>query len=405
MHIVISGMFWDQPAVGSGQYLHGLLDALPRVGPEHRYTVLLPQYRGPTRPRRDAPGGGSGAPGAEVPARGTGDRAPEREGVAFRPVRTPFDGRSANLAKLWFEQFCVPFAAARLKADVLHVPYFAPPRWSPAPLVATVLDIIPLRLPEYRARGLVRAYMALVARTARSAGQVIAISEHSWGEIVATLGVPPERVTTTPLAAGRQFRPQDPVRAAETAARYGLEAPFVYYVGGLDARKNVPLLIRAFAQMRRAGGPQAVLAIAGRALGGDRRLFPDLDAVIAAEGAGAFVRRVEVPPADAPLLYAAAALFAFPSRYEGFGLPPLEAMACGAPVVASDASSLPEVLGEAALLVPPDDLAAWASALWRVLADGTLQERMRRRGLERAALFSYERTARETLAVYARAAR
>ena len=418
MHIVISGMFWDEPTVGSGQYLRGLIGALPGVAPGHRVTVLVPASTRAPRTRQQAPGAAAPPPVADdragldavPPGVETTDTASQDQAVIQHPtsfilVKTPFDGRSKNLAKLWFEQVGVPLAAARLRADVLHVPYFAPPLWSPAPLVATVLDVIPLRLPEYRGRAAVRAYMGLVAHTARRAGRVIAISDHSWGEIVATLGIPAERVTTVPLAAGPQYRPQDPAAVAEARARYGLRGPLVYYVGGLDARKNLDTLVRAFARVRRAGGPPATLVLAGRALGGDARLFPDLDALIEAEGVADAVRRAAVPPADGPLLYAAADVFAFPSRYEGFGLPPLEAMACGAPVVASDASSLPEVLGDAALLVPPDDVAGWAAALWRVLADAQLRDELRRRGLERAALFSYERTARETVAVYATVSR
>jgi glycosyltransferase involved in cell wall biosynthesis len=377
MHIVISGMFWDEPVVGSGQYLHGLLAALPHVGPKHRYAVLLPAYRNSASMRSAIPG------------------------VSSLVLHTPFDTRAPNLAKLWFEQVAVPRAAARLGADLLHVPYFAPPRFSPVPLVVTVLDIIPLRLPEYRGRATVRTYLSLAAHNIRHAQHVLAISEHARGEIITTLALPPERVTTTPLAAAQQYRPQnEAIARAEVTARYGLVQPFVYYVGGLDARKNVPLLIRAFAAMRRAGGPEATLALAGRALGNDQRLFPDIDAVITSENAASFVRRIDVPPADGPLLYAAATLFAFPSRYEGFGLPPLEAMACGTPVVASDASSLPEVLGDAALLVAPDDQAGWTAALWRGLADPTLRAVLRRRGLARAARFSYVHTARATMAIY-----
>ncbi|MFO7170637.1 MAG: glycosyltransferase family 1 protein, partial [Chloroflexota bacterium] len=283
------------------------------------------------------------------------------------------------------------------------VPYFAPPLWAPLPVVATVLDIIPLRLPEYRRRPSVRAYVQLVARAARRTPQIIAISDHAWGEIIAYLRYPPERLTTVPLAPAPHFRPQE--RAAELVAqRYGLERPFVYYVGGLDARKNVATLVRAFGRMRRSGAPPATLAIAGRAAGTDAALFPDLDAVIADEGIGPLVRRIDVPWEDGPLLYSAATVFAYPSRYEGFGLPPLEAMACGAPVVAAEASSLPEVVGDAGLLVPPDDVAGWAGALWRLLADESLRAELSRRGLQRAALFSYERTARETVAVYLKVA-
>src|SRR5262249_35071587 len=144
----------------------------------------------------------------------------------------------------------------------------------------------------------------------------------------------------------------------------------------------------------------AILAIAGRALGADRRLFPDLDAVIAEEQIRQRVRQIDVPSADGPLLYSAATAVAYPSRYEGFGLPPLEAMACGAPVVVADSSSMPEVVGDAALRVPPDDVSGWAAALWRLLADGALRAELRRRGIERAGQFSYERVARETLDVY-----
>jgi glycosyltransferase involved in cell wall biosynthesis len=385
MRIAISGMFWRRPAVGSGQYLHGLLDALARVAPEHEYVLLLPA----NRERASGPA----ADGVAM------DRSLAR--LLVQVIPTPFDGRSENLAKLWFEQVGVPLAAARVRANLLHVPYFAPPLRAPMPVVATVLDIIPLLLPEYRGGPAVRAYMRLVARAARRAAHVIAISADSRRDIVAHLCCAPEQVTTVPLAAGPQYRPRDRARAAALVAeRYELRAPFVYYVGGLDARKNVATLLHAWQRVRHAGGPPATLVIAGRALGADTRLFPDLDALIATLGVQSSVRRIDVPHADNPLLYNAATIFAYPSRYEGFGMPPLEAMACGTPAVVARASSLPEVVGDAALLVPPDDIPGWAAALWRLLGDPVLRTDLRTRGFERAAQFSYESVAQATVAIY-----
>ncbi|HJZ50493.1 MAG TPA: glycosyltransferase family 1 protein, partial [Roseiflexaceae bacterium] len=208
------------------------------------------------------------------------------------------------------------------------------------------------------------------------------------------------------LAAGPQYRPIDrQAAAAQIAERYGLAGPFVYYVGGLDARKNVATLVRAWQRLRCAGGPAATLAIAGRALGDDPRLFPDLDTLIAELGVADSIRRIDVPREDNALLYNGATAFAYPSRYEGFGMPPLEAMACGTPAVVAEASSLPEVVSDAALLAPPDDVAAWAVGLWRLLGDRALRDMLRARGFARAARFSYARVARETVDVYEQTAR
>jgi glycosyltransferase involved in cell wall biosynthesis len=276
MRIAISGMFWVQPTVGSGQYLHGMLRELARSAPQHEYILLLPAYHD----RAIGRGGWISADGI----------------TRSLVVTTPFDRRSENLAKLWYEQVGVPLAAARLGADLLHVPYFAPPLWAPMPVVATVLDIIPLRLPQYRGGALVRAYMRLVACAARRAANVIAISEASRRDIIAQLGCRPQQVTTIPLAASPQDRPRNRQQAADlVAARYGLREPFVYYVGGLDVRKNVATLLRAWQWLRRAGGPVATLAIAGRALGSDPRLFPDLDALIESLGVRDSVVRLHVP--------------------------------------------------------------------------------------------------------------
>jgi glycosyltransferase involved in cell wall biosynthesis len=286
---------------------------------------------------------------------------------------------------------------------LLHVPYFAPPlRSSIVPLVTTIPDIIPLLLPEYRGGPHVRAYMQLVRRAARAAARIITFSQHSRSDIARWLHISPQRITTTLLAADERYTlPADQAAvAAELATRYALHGPYIYYVGGLDARKNVAVLLQAAARLQQQGRLGAPLVLAGRALGGDPRLFPDLDGMIAELGLAGMVRRIEVPHADGPLLYQGCTAFAFPSHYEGFGLPPLEAMACGAPVVVSTASSLPEVVGDAALQVAPDDVAGWAAALERLLREPSLRADLRARGLAQAARFSWRRVAEETLAIY-----
>ena len=380
MRVAISGMFWSQPNVGSGQYVHGLVRNLTKVAPQHQYILLLPA-----------------SPSTTIMALPSG--------VEVRYVRSPFDNRSKNLAKVWYEQIGVPLIARRSRATILHVPYAAPPLLASMPVITTVHDIIWRVLPEYRGQRAARVYFQLVPFAVRGSAHILADSEHSRRDIIMRLDCPAERVTTVLLAADEQYHPIDKSQAAtRVMERYGLCQPFIYYVGGLDARKNVATLIHAFAQLRRAGGPEATLVIAGRALGDNPVLFPAIDQLIADLGLHDAVRRIDVPREDGPLLYAAATVFAFPSRYEGFGLGPLEAMACGTPAVVAAASSLPEVVGDAALTVAPDDIPGWTTALWRLLADTRLRENLRQRGLMRVPQFSYDRVARQTLAVYQKVA-
>jgi glycosyltransferase involved in cell wall biosynthesis len=381
VHLLINGNFWANPNVGSGQYIHGLLRWLPQIAPHHRYSLLVPAS--------------------------ADDHPPVPTGVTAFRLRTPFDGRNSNLAKLYFEQVSVPYAAQYLARrhgpGPLFVPYFAPPLRSAQPVLTTVGDIIPLRLSEYRGGAKVRAYMALVQWAVRSSRHILTFSEFSRNDVIAHLRLPAERVSTVLLAADERYRPGDQRAAqAEVARRFEITTPFLYYVGGLDARKNLDVLLRALALLQERGTP-ATLVLAGKALGGDPRLFPDLDGQIAQLGLGAYVRRVQVSYEDGPLFYQACTAFAFPSRYEGFGLPPLEAMACGAPTVVSEASSLPEVVGAAALRVGPDDVVGWASAIHRLLNDPDLRAELRTLGFVQAARFSWRRVTEETLAVVERA--
>ncbi len=385
MHILINGHFWFQPNVGSGQYVHGLAHWLPLVAPQHRYTLLLP------------------ANGCNTPM------PPIPQGTQALTLRTPFDGRNTNLAKLWFEQVGVPHVATMLhrtgtEKPLVHVPYFAPPLHCCTLVVTTIPDIIPLLLPAYAGGVHVRAYMHLVRRAIHSSDHVITFSQQSRNDSMHHMGIPAERITTILLAASERYKLLDDYASAQqqVATHYGLQEPFIYYVGGLDVRKNVAILLHALAYLRQEDQHSIplTLAIAGQPLSGNRRLFPDIDGLSQQLGVADCVRRISVPYEDGPLLYQACTAFAFPSRYEGFGLPPLEAMACGAPVIVSNASSLPEVVGNAALCVAPDDVAGWATALRQIVEDADLRRKLRSRGLAQSARFSWHRVAKETLQVY-----
>jgi glycosyltransferase involved in cell wall biosynthesis len=230
----------------------------------------------------------------------------------------------------------------------------------------------------------------------RRAARVIAVSDATRTELLARYRLPSGRVAVIPEAASAAFAPPAAAALATVRARYGLARPYVLFVGFLEPKKNLRTLLEAVARLRRRGawGGIELLIVGAPGWGADPA--PHLDAL----GLQDTVRFLgPVPDADLPALYGGALAFAFPSLWEGFGLPVLEAMASGAPVVASNRGALPEVTAGAALLAEPAP-APFAEALGTLLGDAALRERLRVAGLARAAEFSWERTARETLAVY-----
>jgi glycosyltransferase involved in cell wall biosynthesis len=292
----------------------------------------------------------------------------------------------------------------RRPVDLLHVQYTAPPL-APCPVVATIHDLSFEHLPEtFKRRS--RAQLRLtVRRTARMAQAVITPSEYSRRDLIETYQLSPERVKRTPLAAAPHFAPvRDEDERRRVKELYHIEGEYILAVGAIQPRKNLVLLVEAYADLRRrrpqAKLPQLVLAgkrgwLYGETLDVARRHARDGDIHFAG-----YVRE-----ADLPALYTDALAFVYPSYFEGFGLPLLEAMACGAPAIAGNRTSLPEVVGEAGLLVDPFDREALAAAIGRLIDDEGLRRELRARGLERARRFSWRETARLTLEVYEQAAR
>ncbi len=369
MRIALNGLFLDAPATGTGQYLTELVRALRDAAPEDEFTLIAPQVH---------------------------SNAPTQ--VSLAPTRL----RRENLAKLEFEHITFPRALGRGSYDAAHVPHFGPPLRSPIPLVVTIHDLIPLVLPAYRGSPRVRLYTRLAGIGARRAHAVIADSEASARDIQAHLGISRERMHVVYLAADARFAPvTDATELARVRARYELPECFILYFGGFDIRKNVPRLVEAYAQLAPALRTRYKFVLAGKLPEENTAFFPDVRA--AAQRLGVLSDIVTpgfISEADKPALYSAARLFVYGSQYEGFGLPPLEAMACGTPVISSRAASLPEVIGDAGMLVEPDDVQGWVTALRALLEDELRRAQLREAGLERARLFSWERTARETLAVY-----
>lgn len=388
MRISVNGFFLGQPTTGSGQYTENLLRELLRLDTENQYVLFSPSVQ------RSA-----GGKQLEAVSRGLGGHV----------LATPFDKGSRNLAKLWFEQVAFPLACRQLGLDLAHVPYFASPLFPAVPTVVTIHDLIPLILPAYRGSLRVRLYTRLVTAAARKAEAIITVSQASQRDIVRCLHIPPERIHVTYEAAGEAFQPmEDEAQLTAIRQKYALPERYLLYLGGFDKRKNLFTLLRAFAllvnKQQAGGGKQAKLVIAGQLPGRDSPLFPDPRRWV--RGLGVEERVIFtgwVPEEDKPALYSGATAFVFPSLYEGFGLPAVEALACGTPVIASNRSSLPEVVGEGGILVEPTDVEALAEAMEVLLVDDTLRAELRQRALAQAAKFSWKQMALETLAVYRKA--
>jgi len=376
MHVAINGYFWQRPFVGSGQYTRNLVYYLNRLVSDLEITLVVPQF--PDEPEPD-----------DVPP------SVRLKKVAARP---------GHLGKVWFEQRQFPAACQEVQATIVHVPYWGGPLQSPAPLVVTVHDLTTLLVPEYRRGAKARLYNALVSASARGADHIVTDSLASKREIEEYLGIQAERVTAVPLAVGSQYTPKENnLVDMATLRKYDLPDFYVLYLGGYEIHKNVTTLLLAWTYVGQALGQEYPLVLAGKKPKEVSATFPDYDEYIKKLRIEEYVRWIGfVEEADKPVLYRNAESFVFPSRREGFGLPVLEAMACGTPVVASSSTSLPEIVGDAGFIVDPDDARAMAGAIIATVVQENLAADLRQKSQQQAATFSWEKTATETLLIYDR---
>jgi glycosyltransferase involved in cell wall biosynthesis len=301
------------------------------------------------------------------------------------------------------EQLHIPYVLMRERPDVYHAPHYVLPPAVPCRSVVTIHDTIHLMFPQYLPNKGAYAYArSLMWAAARRSDRILTVSESSKRDIMHYFGVSPEKIVVVYNALDERFGTEPPAEeVARVRERFQLDHGFVLYVGNIKPHKNLVRLIDAFDGLRRDGFDDLKLLI----IGDEISRWPALRRAVHRHKLHKHVRFLGFQT-DQTLasLYRLAAVFVFPSLYEGFGLPPLEAMASGTPVVTSNVSSLPEVAGDAAVLVDPYDADAIRDGIKRVLTDPVLRQELRRKGLQRAREFSWERSVARTREIYIEAA-
>jgi glycosyltransferase involved in cell wall biosynthesis len=368
---------------GIGHYARELIQRLPEVDPATTYVAWYLNIRRLPRPWR--------------------------WGRRFFPRRPNLIERWTPFPARWFLKTSIRWELPRLewltRFDVLFAPNFLPPPTRSRRLVLTIHDLAFRLFPETASPG-IRRWLEQLDRALRQAAEVIVVSEATRRDLLELYPVDPERVTVVHHGIDRDgFRPARSEDVEEVRRRYGIDGPYLLFVGGLEPRKNLPTLVRAWSGLPDEARPR--LVIAGGSVPWNPAGRIGLEEALAAVPPRArrgVVRTGYLHHQDRVALYTGAEALVFPSRYEGFGLPVLEAMSCGTPVLTSNVSALPEVAGDAAVLVDPLDESAIADAIRRILEDRTLRDRLRDAGRARAAAFTWEETARRTAEVLHRAA-
>lgn len=370
MHIGIDAHAIGAQQGGNETYIRGLIRALAAIDDRNRYTIYLAE------------------PDAAAEWRETFVQNHPNFEVQLLPKPTPLVRVPVFLT----------YELRQHPVDVLHVQYTAPP-FCPIPVVATIHDLAFEHLPEtFTRRGSLQLKLT-VRRTAQKAARIATVSEYSRQDLLRTYKLPPEKVAVTYNGVEPHFTPQAQFNeVAEIKQQFGIARDYLLAVGSLQPRKNLVRLIRAYAKLRTESetfSPQ--LVIVGRKLWLAEEIFAEVRRQRWAEDV---ILTGYVSDNDLPKLYRQATAFVYPSLFEGFGLPPVEAMACGTPVITSDVSSLPEVTGRAALLIDPKNQTSIESALLQIMRDQELRAEMRERGIEQAKKFTWQAAAEKTLQLY-----
>lgn len=375
MRIAIDARYINDHFPGIGRYTYNLLQALAELNSDHTFVVLynpdLPNTRYPVESLTRYP--------------------------SIRLIRTriaPFSPAA---------QVRIPQILRNIQAQLFHAPYYVRPYAGlPCPSVVTLYDIIPRRFPSNVPVHSQLLFDRLMRLAIGASQHILVLSESARSDIATTYGIPPQDMTVTPLAADERFDLQSATQIAAMRQKYQLPPRYVLSLASNKPHKNLPRLVEAWGQVSQHASisqPPIYLVIAGH---WDER-YPAARERVKHLDLEQTVRFLpNVIEEDMAALYSGAMAFVFPSLYEGFGLPPLEAMACGVPVLCGTTSSLPEVVGHAALRVDTQQVEAMAQGLTRLLTDNGLRERLHVVGQARAARFSWQHTAETTLGVYER---
>lgn len=343
---------------GSGVYAAGLYEALSQLSHEHDFRVFsAPRTKNPNRWQRK------------------------------------FENFYHDIA---WKHAVLPFQAAHSHIDVLHEPNFISPIITNCPVVVSILDISVLKMPDYFS-GWFRNYArVLLPKSAHTAKRIITISEYSKQEMVDFMGISPEKITVTYLDVSPRFKVLTEAESTPVLEKYNLKQPFILSVCTLEPRKNILRLVQAYAEFKAHGFPHQLIHVGAKGWQYDE-IFAEVERL----GLQNDVRFLDRAPLDDLIsLYNRAGVFVYPSLYEGFGLPILEAMRCGCPVITSNTSSLPEVIGDAGIMIDPLSTSEITRALESVLSSTLNTQAYSLKSLEQAKKFSWARCANETMMVY-----